>query len=333
MEKMKRRKLRGTDIELSPMGLGSWAIGGPSVEVNGDYTSMGEVDEAEAIKAIHCALEGGVNFIDTANYYGAGNSEKVVGKAVKGRRESVIISTKFGNTVLDEEKRLVRGEASAPAPEKVRSDCEESLRRLGTDYIDLFFLHIWGAESEKLPPILDTLDELVAEGKIRGYGWSTDLVEPAIAFAERKNCLAMQILLNVMEDSQGTLELCEKYNLAAINRTPLGMGLLSGKYGAESRLAANDIRSLKQEWLMKYFVEGKPNAEWLERLAKVREILQSEGRSLVQGALAWIWGRSEKNVPIPGFRNVKQVEENVRAMEFGALSAAQMAEINRILER
>ena len=129
------------------------------------------------------------------------------------------------------------------------------------------------------------------------------------------------------------LNVCRESGFAAITRVPLAMGFLSGKFAPDSTLAPDDIRSKPPEWL-RYFDEGgRASTEWLERLDAIKEILSSNGRSLVQGALAWIWGRDAQTVPIPGVRTQAQVEENVGAVEFGPLEPGRMTEIDEILGR
>jgi aryl-alcohol dehydrogenase-like predicted oxidoreductase len=179
--------------------------------------------------------------------------------------------------------------------------------------------------------VRETLEALVKEGKIRAYGWSTDFPERAEVFAKGPKCTAIQLQLNVLDDNPAVIAVCEKNDLAALNRGPLAMGLLTDKYTAETRPSAKDVRGEKSPEWMKYFKGGKPNVEWLRKRDAVREILKSEGRTVAQGALAWNWARSEKTLPIPGFRTVAQVKENAAAMQFGPLSKEQMKEINRIL--
>jgi aryl-alcohol dehydrogenase-like predicted oxidoreductase len=152
-------------------------------------------------------------------------------------------------------------------------------------------------------------------------------------FAQGPKCAAIQLQLNVMDNNSAVIALCEKYDLAALNRGPLAMGLLTDKYSADTRLAADDVRGKKSPEWMKYFKDGKPNTEWLSKRDAVRQILTSNGRSVAQGALAWLWARSQKTLPIPGFRTVKQVEENARAMQFGPLTSEQMRQIDVLLGR
>jgi aryl-alcohol dehydrogenase-like predicted oxidoreductase len=324
-----KRILGRSGIEVSALGMGCWAIGGP-FWAGSTPNGWGEVDDEESILAIHKALDMGVNLFDTANVYGAGHSERVLARAFDGRRSQVVIATKF-NAVFDETTRQVTG--SDTTPEGIQSACEASLRRLDTDYIDLYQFHDNGFPAEKAASVRETLEDLVTAGKIRAYGWSTDFPERAEVFARGPHCSAIQLQLNVLDDNPAMLALCEKQNLAALNRGPLAMGLLTDKYTARIKVAADDVRGDKSPDWMKYFKDGLPNPEWALKRDAIREILTSQGRSLAQGALAWNWARSEKTLPIPGFRTVKQVQENAGAMQFGPLTKAQMSEIDTLLER
>ena len=323
------RRLGRSGIQVSAMGLGCWAIGGP-FWAGDDAVGWGEVDDNESIRAIHRALHLGVNFFDTADVYGTGHSERVLGRALAGHRDQVVIATKFGNT-FDETTRQITG--SDASPEYIRQACEASLQRLNTDYIDLYQFHLNDYDPNQAGAVRDVLEELVTEGKIRQYGWSTDFPERARVFAEGPNCTTAQHQMNVLDDAEPMIALCEQLDLASINRGPLAMGLLTGKYRADSKLASDDVRGDKSPAWMKYFKDGRPNPEWLKKLDATREILTSGGRTLAQGALAWIWARSERTIPIPGFRTVAQVEENTAAMQFGPLSAEQMREIDILLGR
>lgn len=319
-----KRKIPRSDIEVSALGLGCWAIGGP-FRLDGKADGWGNVDDAESIRAIHCALDLGINFFDTADVYGTGHSEKVLGQALSGRRDQAVIATKFGFT-YDEAKKEVQG--TNVSPEYIRWACEQSLRRLDTDYIDLYQLHC-GAKPGEVEAVLDTLDELRDAGKICAYAWSTDNPVEAALFVRRPGCVAVQHELNVLHDNPAMLALCEAEKLASINRTPLAYGFLSGKFTAETVISTDDFRGAGHAWV-RYFEQGRPKPSFLELLDNVRQVLTGDGRSLVQGALAWLWGRSEYTIPIPGFKTVKQVEENARAMQYGPLTASQMAEIGSI---
>ena len=174
---------------------------------------------------------------------------------------------------------------------------------------------------------------LFRSGKIRAYGWSTDSPERAAVFAEGQHCVAIQHQMNVLDDNPALIALCEEFNLASINRGPLAMGLLTGKFGAGATLPIDDVRGRHSPEWMRYFKDGQPNPVWLKKLEAVRDILTSQGRTLAQGALAWLWGRSKQTLPIPGFRTIAQVEENCAALNHGPLTAEQMREINGLLER
>lgn len=323
------KKLGRSNIEISALGMGCWAIGGPFFQ-NGTPLGWGEVDDNESMRALQRALDLGVNFFDTANVYGAGHSERVLAKAFEGKRDDIVIATKF-NSLFDEATREVTGSSSAPAD--IRQACEDSLRRLNTDYIDLYQFHDNGYPADKAMPVRDTLEELVKAGKIRFYGWSTDFADRAEVFAQGEHCASIQLQLNVLDDNREVIAVCEKHNLAAINRGPLAMGLLTGKYTASTTPSADDVRGEKSPSWMKYFKDGKPSPEWLAKMEAVREILTSGGRTLSQGALAWLWARSDQTIPIPGFRTVQQVEENCGALQLGPLAKNQMKEIETILER
>jgi aryl-alcohol dehydrogenase-like predicted oxidoreductase len=323
------RNLGRSGIEISALGMGCWAIGGP-FWAGDNPLGWGEVDDNESIRAIHAAIDMGVTFFDTANVYGAGYSERVLARALAGRRSQVVIATKF-NALFDESTRQVTGSDSSPAG--IRKACEESLRRLETDTIDLYQFHDNGFPPDKAGPVRDTLEALLKEGKIRAYGWSTDFPKSAEFFAVGEHCAAIQAELNVLDDNAAIVAVCEKHNLALINRGPLAMGLLTGKYSAGVKPSIDDVRGEKSPEWMKYFKNGQPNADYVKKLDSVREILTSNGRTPAQGALAWLWARSPKTVPIPGFRTVKQAEENARAMDFGPLNQEQFREIEQTLGR
>lgn len=324
-----KRNLGRSGIEVSALGMGCWAIGGP-FWAGETPLGWGEVDDEESVRAIHAALDRGVTFFDTANVYGAGHSERVLGRALAGRREQVVIATKF-NALFDETTRQVTG--ADTSPEGIHKACDDSLRRLNTDYIDLYQFHDNGFPAEKAAPVREALEALVAAGKIRAYGWSTDFSDRAEVFAQGPHCAAIQLQLNVLDDNPSVLAICERHNLAAINRGPLAMGLLTNKYTADTKPSAADVRGEKSPEWMKYFVDGRPNPEWLAKRDAVREILTSGGRTVAQGALAWVWARSPQTIPIPGFRTVRQVEENAKALDFGPLTPEQMREIAALLDR
>ena len=249
-------------------------------------------------------------------------------KAIAGRRDKVILATKFGY-IVDEEKRIV-SETENILP-RIRQECEDSLRRLKTDYIDLYQFHVDEYPPEKAGEVRDMLETLVQEGKIRWYGWSTDHPEGARVFAQGPHCTAIQHFLNMMWEMDTLpqmLAICEEYDLASINRTPLAMGNLSGKFNLDTKFPENDVR---HRW---DFRAGKAPQN-LQRIETVRKMFADAGdeRTQAQIALAWIWTRNPRTIPIPGFKTLAQVKENIRAIEYGLLTDEQMKKIDEIFER
>jgi aryl-alcohol dehydrogenase-like predicted oxidoreductase len=322
------RRLGVSGIDVSALGLGCWAIGGPMLGGDGTATGWGNVSDEESLRAIGRALELGVTFFDTADSYGAGHSERLLGRALASVRDRVVIATKFGFT-FDERERRATGQDASPA--HVRAACEASLRRLGTDRIDLLQLHIGELPQAESDAIAEALEKLVDEGLIRAYGWSTDNPACAERWAGRGSCSVIQHTLNVFEDARELVAICERYGLASINRRPLAAGLLSGKYQGDLRVGADDWRAAQRDWSTFFTAEGEAEPVWLARLAAIREILTSDGRTPAQGAIAWIWARSPATIPIPGFKTLAQAEENAGALAHGPLTAAQLAEIELLL--
>lgn len=317
-----KRVLGRSGIEVSAMGLGCWAIGGEQYR-DGAACGWAGADDNESIRAIERAIDLGVTFLDTADIYGSGHSENILAKAIKGKRNGLVIASKFGYTFNEGTTEALGGQAD---PDYIRKCCEGSLRRLKTDRIDLYQFHLGGYGLEKAGEVRDVLEELVSQGKIRYYGWSTDEPESARFFAEGTHCTAIQQRLSIFEGNHETLEVCQQNDLASINRGPLAKGILTGKFNADSKLPASDVRC---GWDFKTGTE----AEFLRRLDAIGEVLTAGGRTLAQGSLGWLWALSENTIPIPGFKTVAQVEENAGAMEFGALSNEQMAEIDTLLKK
>ncbi|WP_028810018.1 aldo/keto reductase [Streptomyces sp. 351MFTsu5.1] len=322
------RTLGRSGIEVSALGFGCWAIGGEWQNSEGQPLGWGRVDDEESVRAVRRALDLGVTFFDTADAYGTGHSERVLGRALGKRRDDVVLATKWGN-VFDEETRTLLGADDTPA--HARRALTASLDRLGTDRIDLYQFHISDADPERAAELRDTCEEFVREGLIRAYAWSTDDPARAAVFAEGEHCAAVQHALNVMQDAPELLALCEKSGLASINRSPLAMGLLAGK--RQGPQDTGDIRSNPPAWLPGFGDGASADPEWLRRIDALKDILTSEGRTLAQGALAWIWARSPRTIPIPGFRSVAQAEQNAGAIAKGPLTADQVTEVDRILAR
>ncbi|SIR00059.1 aldo/keto reductase [Micromonospora avicenniae] len=321
------RTLGRSGIEASALGMGCWAIAGPWAE-GSQPLGWGAVDDDESIRAVRRALDLGVTLFDTADTYGAGHGERILGRALTGRRDEAVIATKWGYT-FDEATRQATGEDASPG--YLRRAVTDSLRRLGTDRIDLYQLHLADLPVPRAEALIGTLEELVTEGLIRAYGWSTDRADRAETFGHSApGATAVQHSLSVLRDAPELLGVCDKYDLVSINRGPLAMGLLTGKYTATSTLPRDDVRGLAPGWL-EWFRGGRPAPEWLRRVAAVRDALTADGRTLAQGALGWIWARSGRTVPIPGCRTVAQVEENAAALHHGPLAPDQFAEVERQL--
>ncbi|MEV6616421.1 aldo/keto reductase [Streptomyces sp. NPDC051051] len=329
MNALQHRKLGHSDIEVGALGFGCWAIGGEWQDPDGNPLGWGRVDDDESVAAVHRALDLGITFFDTADTYGAGHSERVLGRALRGRRDEVVIATKWGNT-FDERTRTLTG--ADDSPHYVRRALTASLERLGTDRVDLYQLHLSDAPLDRALELRDACEELVGEGLIRGYAWSTDDPRRAALFADGPHCVAVQHAANVLQDAPEMFALCADRDLTSINRSPLAMGLLARRtQKGGGPVDAGDIRAVPPAWLTWYDEGGVPAPAWAERVAAVREVLTSGGRTLAQGALAWLWARSPHSLPIPGFRSVAQAQENAAAMTHGPLGEDQMKEIEELL--
>ncbi len=324
------RLLGKSGISVSAVGMGCWPIGG-YFTFCGKMDSYGAVDDRESKFAITHALDARCNFFDTSDVYGTGHSEEILGEALKGRRCEAVIATKFGY-IFDPVKRDVPGDYDV-SEAYIRKACEASLRRLQTDYIDLYQLHVYEIKKEEIDPLTETLDKLKKEGKIREYGWSTGMPDLAGLFAGKSDGACLQFGFNIFKNSAEEKEmiaLCEKFRYSGIINSPLAMGLLSGKFTRGSAVGPDDVRGSGYDWVP-YFENGRPKEEFLKKLDAIREILTSEGRSLVQGAIAWIWAQSGSLIPITGFKSARQAEENTNAMKFGPLTKAQLDQIDTIL--
>ena len=318
---IEKRKLGKSDIEVSAIGLGTWPIGGVMASKDGTGHSWGRIDDDEAVESMKWALDAGVSFIDTSNNYGCGHAERLVGQAISGRREQVVMATKFGYKCKPGTRIILGADTSKTAIEEM---LETSLRNIGTEYIDLYQLHVFDLEISEALRVRDLLEKLVEDGKIRSYGWSTNDPERVSAFVDGDNCIAIQHHYNLMERTQTVYDICRKAGVSTIARGPLGMGLLTGKYTKQTIMPDDDFRN---DWNCQ---DGQ-EAKHLQMLAEVQAILTREGHTLPQAVLGWLLSLSPAIVPIPGFKNLEQVKENVGVLEAGELTAEQMKDIDKIL--
>ncbi|HSD82966.1 MAG TPA: aldo/keto reductase [Anaerolineae bacterium] len=317
------KKLGNSDLQVSAVGLGAWAIGGEWL-FDGNQAGWGKTDDAESIRAIQAALDAGMNLIDTAANYGTGHSEQVVGQAIRDRRNKVVVATKFGFNVAEAAKRVMY-QTPDDILHNLPFECERSLRNLNVNTIDLYQFHMWDFPAERIPELLDQLEQLVEQGKIRNYGWSTDNVELSRLFAAGRHAVAIQHAANVLQPAAEMFAFTARTGLTSLIRSPLMMGFLSDKYNQDVQFGATDTRQRR--------FPREQIAQIVETRAKIREVLTSNGRTVAQGALAWLWAQGEQVVPIPGIRTETQARENAAAMQFGPLTAEQLAQIEQLLDR
>ncbi len=316
------------DTAIVRLGMGCWAIGGP-FHSGGTPLGYAATDDDESIRAVHAAVGAGIRFFYTAAVYGAGHSERLLGRALHGR-DDVFIATKIGFR-FDETRREVLGEACEP--DDVGPAIDASLRRLGRDHVDLLLLHLNSFPVDAALAVFDEIDRAVDAGKVSAYGWSTDFADRAAAVAARPHLAAIEHSANVLYSAPDMFPVVERHGLLALNRSPLAMGLLTGKFPAGRRVVGDDdVRSNDFDW-MDWFKDGQAASRPAAQLDSIRDSLQHGGRTLAQGALAWLWARSPNALPIPGFRTVIQVEENTAALQLGPLPPFVMAEIETLIDR
>lgn len=322
-----KRTITKIGKKTSALGMGCWAIGG-EWDLMGAPAGWGKTDDKESIKTIEAAYESGVRLFDTAATYGAGLSERLVGKALKGKKENCTIVTKFGFK-QDEKNRTVGiyGDKmeTSDVISNLKKDCETSLKRLGMDYIDVYLFHIWDYDKNMALELQPVLEELVKEGKIKSYGWSTDDTSLINLWKDSKNFSSVMNDYNVAYETRDVINLCEENALISLNKGPLAMGFLTGKYNLNTKFADSDVRNA--EWVDRFRVPV------MDKLDLLKEVLTSDGRTLAQGSLAWIWAKSKNTIPTPGMRTVKQAIENAKAMEFGPLTESQLSQVEEIMGR
>lgn len=327
-ELIMHRTINRINTKTSALGMGCWAIGSEWT-LNGEYVCYGKTDNTESIKAIQAAYETGIRVFDTAANYGAGLSEKLLAKALGSNIGNCFISTKFGFNVNEETKDVTpygKDMRTSDVITNMEKDIDNSLRRLKRDHIDSLFFHIWDYDKELSLKVRDSLDNLVIKGKVKTFGWSIDNPQLIKLWGKSRNCGVTQVEINIIKDNPEVIGYCEEAGITIFNRTPLAMGFLTGKYSNSTNFNPSDVRNGK--WAKEAY-----QTPALSAIEAVREIITSDGRTLTQGAIAWLWARSENNIPIPGIRTVKQAIENAKSMEFGPLSKEQFLEIEKVLNR
>jgi aryl-alcohol dehydrogenase-like predicted oxidoreductase len=265
----------------------------------------GTTDEGEAIATIHRALELGIDFLDTADMYGRGANEKLVGKAIGDRRDQVVLATKFGNVRNDDGSREVRGDA-----EYVRQACDASLRRLSLDHVDLYYQH----RVDRRVPIEETVGamaELVEAGKVRHLGLSeasSETIRRAHA-VHPMAALQSEYSLWTRDPEDGVLETCRELGIGFVAYSPLGRGFLTGQIRSADGFAEGDFRGHLPRF------QGENLQRNLELVARVEEIAEEKGSTPGQIALAWVLSRGDDVVPIPGTKRRAYLEENAEAAD------------------
>ena len=309
------------------IGMGCWAIGG-AMWAGDAPVGYANADDGESRRAIEASWAAGVRVFDTAAGYGAGHSEDLLGE-VLGDRDGSIIVSKFG-PVFDREARQITGVAFDPA--SIRASAHASLSRLRRSRIDVLLCHVNSLDISHVASVFDALETLRREGAIGSYGWSTDFPDRLNAAAGYPGFAAVEHGMNVFFDAPSLSAVAERHRLPQVIRSPLAMGLLTGKFGAGDRIADDDVRSNTFDWL-DYFKGGVVSQDYLDRLAAVRELLTVGGRTLGQGALGWLLAKSPALIPVPGARTSAQAAENAAAMDLGPLPAAVMREIETVIAR
>ena len=312
---MHQRKL-GSDLSVSAIGLGCMGMS----------HAYGGQDEAESIKTLHRAVEIGVTFWDTAEVYGPFTNEELVGKALKGRRDKVVVATKFGFTIAKEAGGAgTRGSGTDSRPEHVRQVCEESLARLGIETIDLFYQH----RVDPDVPIEETVGamaELVKAGKVRALGLSEAGPETIRKAHATHPIAALQneYSLFTRDPEETIIPLCEELGITLVPYSPLGRGQLTGGLTSPDQLSDGDFRKN----LPRFQAEAMTaNAALVETL---KGIAEAKGATAAQLALAWLLSRKDFVVPIPGARKIRHLEENAAAADI-TLTGAEQAEIGEAL--
>jgi aryl-alcohol dehydrogenase-like predicted oxidoreductase len=310
------------------IGVGCWAIGGPFM-MDGRADGWGEVDDAQSTSALHLAYDLGARLFDTADAYGTGHSEEVLGRAFADRRGEVVVATKFGFTHNRATRELTGTDTSVAYMERALA---ASLGRLGTSHIDLYQLHVGDVPDAAADALAAALEKRAEAGDIGAWGWSTDDTHRVARMLHYPHFRAVQQQLSVFHEVPDLQRLAEENRLVNLNRSPLAMGFLTGKFSANTQLPATDVRAAGHSWV-RDFDGGRPTAEALRKLDAIRDLLTTGGRTPAQGALAWILARSPVALPIPGFKTQAQIRDNLGTLDKGPLPPAVMKQIDQLLSK
>ncbi|WAJ29189.1 aldo/keto reductase [Antarcticirhabdus aurantiaca] len=315
------RRFGRTGWNVSAIGFGAWAIGG----------SWGEVGEEDAKTALNAALDAGMTFIDTADVYGDGRSERIIRDVLKTRGgERPIVATKAG-------RRLNPHVADGYTAENLEAFVDRSLGNLGVETLDLVQLHCPPVEVYYRPEVFEALDGLVAKGKIRFYGVSVEKVEEALKAIEFPNVASVQIIYNMFRQRPAERFFAEakRRDVGVIVRVPLASGMLTGKMTAETQFPANDHRNFNRHGESFDVGETFAGVPYDVALAAVEELrgMVPAGATMAQAALRWILMEDAVSVVIPGAKNRSQAEGNAAAASLPPLPAEAMARVREVYER
>jgi aryl-alcohol dehydrogenase-like predicted oxidoreductase len=310
---MKKRKLGYTDEYVSPVGLGCMGMSG----------IYGPADDESGLKTLHRALELGCNFWDTADVYGLGHNEELVGKALKGKRDEVFLCTKFALTALSNQPGLsINGR-----PEYVRTAIDKSLQRLGVDHVDLYYQH----RVDKTVPIEETVGamaELVQAGKVRYLGLSEASSETLRRAVKVHPIAALQSEYSLwsLDVEDEILATIRELGIGLVAYSPVGRGFLTGAIKSPEDLPENDWRRSSPRFQGENFYKN------LALVDKVKEIADAKGCTASQLALAWLLHQGDDIIPIPGTKRIGFLEENVKAADV-QLSAAELQQLRDLMPR
>ncbi|MDB5553803.1 MAG: aldo/keto reductase [Rhizobium sp.] len=317
---MKSRQFSRTPWSVSEIGFGAWAIGG----------SWGDVSEADAKGAVHAALDAGMTFIDTADVYGDGRSERIIRDVLKERGGTrPMVATKAG-------RRLPKQVVEGYTKENLEGWIDRSLANLGVDTLDLVQLHCPPNDVYYRPDIFEILEGFVAKGKIRFYGVSVEKVEEGLKALEYPNLVSVQVIYNIFRQRPADLFFAraKAKNVATIIRVPLSSGMLTGKMKADSQFAKDDHRAFNRNgeaFDMGETFSGVPYEIGLEAVERLRPLVPG-GATMAQFALRWILMQDAVTVIIPGAKNKQQAEDNAASSNLAPLPADVMAEVRKVYE-